>query len=209
MINHWFSKNKAGILLVGIVILLSFITFSPAAKRKVKVKTDTVNIHLFPNSKSEIIDKVPLGMILDFEYKRGKWYRVNLPPDKSGIMKSGYIHQDFIEEVSKGKKEGIAKKIIIQEMEKKYEGELVTLKFRNADIRDVITSLCKIGGLNVVFDPGVMGKVTCDLKDVPWDQALDIILKTHKLGKVIYGNVCRTAKIDSLRKEGEDKIRKE
>ncbi|MFQ6082574.1 MAG: type IV pilus secretin PilQ [Candidatus Aminicenantia bacterium] len=87
--------------------------------------------------------------------------------------------------------------------EGKYRGEKVTLRFKDADLRDVIIYLGTVAGLNVVFDPGVSGRVTCELVEVPWDQALDIILKSNKLGMVLKGNVLRIASVDTLAREEE------
>jgi type IV pilus assembly protein PilQ len=87
--------------------------------------------------------------------------------------------------------------------EVKYRGERVTLKFKDADLRDVIIFLATVAGLNVVFDPGVSGKVTCDFVEVPWDQALEIILKSNKLGMVLEGNVLRIATPETLAREEE------
>ena len=65
----------------------------------------------------------------------------------------------------------------------------------------MVLYLADFAGLNVVFDPGVRGSVTVDLEDVPWDQALDLILKINKMGKIIEGNVLRIAPIDILTEE--------
>jgi len=205
MIINRLLRGKGEILIIGIVLLLSLVTVSRAAKLKVKVKAEKAYIHLWPDVKSQIVGRVPLGTILDLKGKVGKWYWVDLPPDQRAIVRSGYIHQRFAEEAKEGEKEKVSKIKKITKEEPKYKGQLVTLRLKNADIRDVIMYLCSIGGLNVVFDPGVSGKVTCDLKDVPWDQALDIILKVNKLGKVIEGNVLRAGKTDILTKGLKDK----
>jgi type IV pilus assembly protein PilQ len=86
----------------------------------------------------------------------------------------------------------------------KYTGEIITLKFKDADLRDVILYLGDFAKLNVVFDPDVRGVVTCNLEDVPWDQALDVLLKQHKLGKVLEGNILRIAPISVLTREDEE-----
>lgn len=95
----------------------------------------------------------------------------------------------------------------IAEAQTKYSGEIITLKFKDADLRDVILYLGDFAKLNVVFDPEVRGVVTCNLEDVPWDQALDIILKNNKLGKVLEGNVLRIAPISVLTREDEEERR--
>jgi type IV pilus assembly protein PilQ len=92
----------------------------------------------------------------------------------------------------------------IAEREVKYTGEIITLKFKDADLRDVILYLGDFAKLNVVFDPEVRGVVTCNLEDVPWDQALDILLRNNKLGKVLEGNVLRIAPISVLTREDEE-----
>lgn len=91
--------------------------------------------------------------------------------------------------------------------EEKYTGEILSLKFKDADLRDVILYLGEFAGLNVVFDPEVRGTVTVDLKDVPWDQALDIILKINKMGKTLEGNILRIAPISVLTREEEEQRR--
>lgn len=93
---------------------------------------------------------------------------------------------------------------VIAAVEEKYTGELITLRFKDADLRDVILYLGEFAGLNVIFDPEVRGTVTCDLRDLPWDQALDLILRNNKLGKVIEGNVLRVAPISTLTREDEE-----
>jgi len=95
----------------------------------------------------------------------------------------------------------------IAEAEIKYTGEIITLKFKDADLRDIILYLGDFAKLNVVFDPEVRGVVTCNLEDVPWDQALDILLRNNKLGKVLEGNVLRIAPISVLTREDEEQRR--
>jgi type IV pilus secretin PilQ/predicted competence protein len=88
--------------------------------------------------------------------------------------------------------------------EDRYTGEVLSLKFKDADLRDVVLYLAEFASLNVVFDSDVRGVVTCNLQDVPWDQALDIVLKQNKMGKTIEGNVLRIAPIGALTREQED-----
>ncbi len=92
----------------------------------------------------------------------------------------------------------------LMENDQQYSGELISPRFKDADIRDVILSIGHFVDLNVVFDPDVSGTVTCDFTDVPWDQFIDIVLKQNKLGKTIEGNVLRVAPIGVLTREQED-----
>ncbi len=98
---------------------------------------------------------------------------------------------------------------VLEAPEVRYAGEIISMKFKDADLRDVILYLGHFAGLNVVFDPDVKGTVTCDLQDVPWDQTLDIILKLNKMGKTIDGNVLRIAPMAVLTREDEEQRRLE
>ncbi len=91
--------------------------------------------------------------------------------------------------------------------EEKYSGDVLSLKLKDSDLRDVILYLAEFAGLNVVFDPDVRGTVTVNLQDVPWDQALDLILKQNKMGKTIEGNILRIAPVAVLTREEEDQRR--
>ncbi|MFW6140406.1 MAG: type IV pilus secretin PilQ [Acidobacteriota bacterium] len=88
--------------------------------------------------------------------------------------------------------------------ETKYTGQLISPKFKDAELQDVVLVIAEIAGLNVIFDPGVSGTVTCDFTDIPWDQFLDLILKSNKMGKTIEGNVLRIAPISVLMREQEE-----
>ena len=87
--------------------------------------------------------------------------------------------------------------------QKVYRGEPITLHLKDADIRDLLRSFSEFSGLNFVIQPGVTGTVTVQLTDVPWDQALDLILKTNDLGYELEGNILRVAPLSKLRDEAE------
>ncbi len=93
---------------------------------------------------------------------------------------------------------------VISGIEEKYSGEIISLKFKDADLRDVILFLGEFANLNVVFDPEVKGTVTCNLEDVPWDQALDIILRINRMGKILDGNVLRIAPVGAITREADE-----
>lgn len=88
-----------------------------------------------------------------------------------------------------------------------YTGERISLNLKDVDLKDFFRLIHEISGLNVIIDPNVTGTVTLVLDDVPWDQALDIVLKNNGLGKVLEGNVLRIAKIQTLTAEQEDAAR--
>jgi len=79
----------------------------------------------------------------------------------------------------------------------------ISLDFQNADIVPIFRLLADVSGYNIVVDPAVKGKITMKLVNVPWDQALELILKTHNLDKVVEGNIIRIAPAEKLQKERE------
>lgn len=89
--------------------------------------------------------------------------------------------------------------------ERAYVGEPIDLKVTNADVTDVLRTFAQISGLNIVVQPGVTGVVTAELENVPWDQALEQILKINGLGYEVEGNVMRIAPTAILRQEAQEK----
>src|ERR1700686_3699859 len=85
----------------------------------------------------------------------------------------------------------------------KYPGEPISVNLKDVDLKDFFRLIHEISGLNVVLDPMVHGNLTIVLDDVPWDQALDIVLKNNELSRQLDGNVLRIATVDTLRKEAE------
>jgi type IV pilus assembly protein PilQ len=85
----------------------------------------------------------------------------------------------------------------------KYTGEPISVNLKDVDLKDFFRLIHEISGLNVVLDPNVKGNLTIVLDDVPWDQALDIVLKNNDLARQLEGNVLRVATVDTLRKEAE------
>lgn len=158
---------------------------------------------MWPYNNSRIIADIYAGDEVLIKARIGDWYRIHLLPDERGIIKSGFIHKNILIDQKEFPVEELGSFAIELKPEKEagFSGDLVSIKFKDADIRDVIICLCSIGRLNVVFDPDVSGKITLNLHDVPWDQALDVILKTNHLGKEIQGNVLRAAKRETLLKK--------
>ncbi len=83
----------------------------------------------------------------------------------------------------------------------RFTGHPVTFDFQGADLRAVLRTFAEISGLNLVIDPTIQGTVDVSLKDVPWDQALDIILKANKLGYTVDGTIVRIAPLTVLADE--------
>jgi type IV pilus assembly protein PilQ len=93
----------------------------------------------------------------------------------------------------------------LNQRDKQYFGEPIDLKVTNADVTDVLRTFAQISGLNVIVQPGVQGTVTAELENVPWDQALEEVLRINNLDYELDGNVMRIAPTDVLRKEAQER----
>lgn len=89
---------------------------------------------------------------------------------------------------------------------KEYRGRRVSLDFKDVAIADVLRLIAEVSDLNIIAGDEVSGNVTIRLVDVPWDQALDVILMTKGLGFVRVGNVLRIAPADVLKAEEEVRL---
>jgi len=85
----------------------------------------------------------------------------------------------------------------------KYTGEPISVNLKDVDLKDFFRLIHEISGLNVVLDPAVKGSLTIVLDEVPWDQALDIVLQNNSLDKQLNGNVLRIATRSTLKTEAE------
>jgi len=83
----------------------------------------------------------------------------------------------------------------------RFTGTPVSLDFQGADLRAVLRTFAEISSLNVVIDPSIQGTVDVALRDVPWDQALDIILRANRLGYSVDGTIVRVAPLTVLADE--------
>lgn len=77
----------------------------------------------------------------------------------------------------------------------------ISLDFQEADIIPILRLLGDVSGYNIVIHPDVKGKITMKLMNVPWEQALDIVLKTFGLEKVVEGNIIRVATLKAFQEE--------
>lgn len=106
-------------------------------------------------------------------------------------------------------KEGTEAGVVVQQAETQPEAQValtdnltsaqnVTLDFKDADIRNVLKIISYKSGINIVTTPEVIGNVTIRLIDVPWEKALDVILKTYGYGYEKQANIITVAPIDKL-----------
>jgi type IV pilus assembly protein PilQ len=84
---------------------------------------------------------------------------------------------------------------------KRYTGRKINIDIKDADIHNVLRLLAKEGNINIVTSDNVSGAVTVHLKMVPWDQALDLVLRSKSLDMVQEGNIVRVAKAEDIKAE--------
>ncbi|MGI9102268.1 MAG: type IV pilus secretin PilQ [Terriglobales bacterium] len=87
----------------------------------------------------------------------------------------------------------------------RYTGEPISVNLKDVDLKDFFRLIHEISGLNIVVDPNVHGTLTLVLDDVPWDQALDIVLQNNGLDRRLEGNVLRIATRETFTKEAESR----
>jgi type IV pilus assembly protein PilQ len=84
-----------------------------------------------------------------------------------------------------------------------FHGQRISLDFKDADVHNVLRVLADVSGLNIIATDDVKGKITLHLNDVPWDQALDLVLRANRLEKSHEGNVMRISTVARLKEERE------
>lgn len=82
-----------------------------------------------------------------------------------------------------------------------FRGKPITLKVKDADVKDVLRMISEASGFNMILGPNVAGTITLSLENVPWDQVLDIVLKTLQLGAERHRNVLRVMTLTNLAAE--------
>lgn len=90
--------------------------------------------------------------------------------------------------------------------EKIYTGRKLSLDFKDADIKNILRLIAEVSNLNIIAGDDVTGKITMRLVDVPWDQALDVILQARSLGMSRVANVIRVAPIETLKREFQSEL---
>jgi len=117
--------------------------------------------------------------------------------------------KDYAAEVDGPEVAGFLSKLPMQvsgQRDRRYSGRRIDLDFKDADIHNILRLLSEVGGVNVVTADNVGGTVTIRMRDVPWDQALDVVLQAKSLGMVRQGNLLRVAPLAQLEQEREAAI---
>ncbi|SLM48549.1 putative Type IV pili biogenesis protein PilQ [Nitrospira japonica] len=91
--------------------------------------------------------------------------------------------------------------------ETRYVGRRISLDFQQADISNVLRLIAEVSGFNIVVGEGVKSKVTMKLVSVPWDQALDMILKMNGLGKIRQGNILWVDSLSNIARQEDEEAR--
>ena len=91
--------------------------------------------------------------------------------------------------------------------ETRYAGRRISLDFQQADISNVLRLIAEVSGFNIVIGEGVKSKVTMKMVSVPWDQALDMILKMNGLGKLKQGNILWIDTLANIAKQQDEEAR--
>ena len=128
----------------------------------------------------------------------------NLLPQASAAMQSGSVPSQPAVNMAAEQKSQMQQQPVGNSP--KYTGEPISVNLKDVDLKDFFRLIHEISGLNVVLDPNVKGTLTIVLDDVPWDQALDIVLKNNDLARQLEGNVLRIATVDTMRKEAEARL---
>ena len=96
----------------------------------------------------------------------------------------------------------------MEEEQVQYTGKKINLDFKEVDILDILRLMSDISKLNIIAGDDVKGTVTVRLVDIPWDEALDVILKSKSLGKERFGNIIRVATVRTMQREKEEELAK-
>jgi len=94
-----------------------------------------------------------------------------------------------------------------ESMPTRYVGRRISLDFQDADVTNVIRLIADVSGLNMVVGDDVKGRITLKLMNVPWDQALDIILKMNNLGQLRSGNIVRIATLANITRQQDEEAK--
>lgn len=186
-----FRRGESGAAKI-IVDLSDSSTIVDIQRRNGKIEIDFIGVSLPKNLRKrlDVIDfATPVALIDAFVTEQGT--KIVITPGEADYdymaYQTGTKYQVEVkplteEEAQKLKKDKLG-----------YSGEKLSLNFQNIEVRAVLQLIADFTGLNIVASDTVNGSITLRLKNVPWDQALDIILRTRGLGKRQTGNVMLVA----------------
>ena len=156
-----------------IVLTMPDTTVAPALIQQLDVTdfaTPVEVIEVYQQGGQAVIEVVPSGEFDYLAYQSDQGFVLEVKPVIAAVDTGGPRSKDFL-----------------------YEGDKLSLNFKNIEIRAILQIVADFANLNLVASDAVVGAITLRLKDVPWDQALDIVLKTKGLDKRVQGNVLLVA----------------
>ncbi len=119
---------------------------------------------------------------------------------------NGALNVDFKTPASMTEAKGSENPVVLDEGKKEFTGKKIDLDMMDANVTDVLRLLAEVSNLNIVASDDVKGTVSLRLKNVPWDQAFDIILKSKGLDMIKKGNVVMVAPEAKIKQEKESAL---
>lgn len=156
-----------------IVLTMPDTTVAPALTQQLDVTdfaTPVEGIEVYQQGDQAVIEVMPRGEFDYLAFQSDQGFVLEVKPVVEAADMGGPRSKDFL-----------------------YEGDKLSLNFQNIEIRAILQIVADFANLNLVASDAVSGAITLRLKDVPWDQALDIVLKTKGLDKRVQGNVLLVA----------------
>jgi type IV pilus assembly protein PilQ len=132
--------------------------------------------------------------------------RDDVPTDIPKVFTSIHAAEDGVQEATTGGSEAGFSSSSAEQRTGRYTGRRIDLDLKDADVHNILRFLADIGRVNIVTADDVQGNITIRMRNVPWDQALDVILQAKSLGMVRQGNLIRVAPLAVLQKERELEI---
>ena len=159
----------------------------------------TIDLRVIPTAKGLTITASTKSAALD-PSARGQFVELGDQPKQAAAAGAeAKVAMNDVDSIARANPTGIRS----NDGSKNYTGRLISLDLQDTDIDNALRIIAEVSNLNIIASDDVTGKVTLRLIDVPWDQALDVILKTNGLDQVTEGNVIRIAPINKLREERE------
>jgi len=185
-------------------------TLKKAASKPVQIPVNKVRDEAFIERlkrKGKVFEKKPVTEKIVKDSGPASTVKLNAKPEFFSEEKSSTDKKDsdnFIRiEHDEGPSQIAYLKNTIEEGRKEYTGTPMDFSFKNADLANVLKFIAQVSNLNIVIDPGVTGRISSELKQVPWDQALELFLKINSLDMILEGNILRIGDVDKLAKEAE------
>lgn len=171
-----------------IIVDLLDVSVPPELERRLDVvdfATPVQTVDAFQNAGNARLVVVPRGKYQHFSFQAGNRYTLTVDP--------------IIETVDDQRNE--------DDLALGYQGERLSINFQKIDVRSALTVIADFTGINFVTSDSVTGEITINLKDVPWDQALDVIMRTKGLAKRQTGNVIWIAPANEIQRIEEAELK--